>query len=246
VIRGGRPAGLAAAALVVAAVILGAIGVDRAFPRDSPSDVAFRTVQLFFAEVGPPDGGTPWQLDVARFLAPLALVVAALLAFLALAQRQALTMAARLLGRGRLAILGLGPVASVVARSAPRRPFSVLVLCQAGLPAPLDRFRHRWWPVVAGDLDDVAFLQSLRLERSGHIVIATGDDSLNLRALAACRRVVGNAESAPRCHVEIADPALWRELHLLAFNDDATAGAVEVFNPADRVARNHARRGSPA
>src|SRR4028118_475518 len=78
-----RWAGLGA--LTAVAVVLGTIGFER-LPQGgswSLADSLYRSLQLFVLESGSVNPPVPWQLEIARMLAPALTVAAAVLALLA-------------------------------------------------------------------------------------------------------------------------------------------------------------------
>ena len=68
--------------LTILTAILGYIGFENFLKLQktsyTPSDLAYLTLQLFFLESGYTESKIPWELDLARFLAPLVAISALL------------------------------------------------------------------------------------------------------------------------------------------------------------------------
>src|SRR3712207_6580875 len=98
------------AGLTVVAVVLGYAGFERLPDGDEWSfwDSLHRSVQLFVLESGGVPPPVPWQLEVARFLAPAVTVAAAALALAALFREQARLLATRLPHLHPVVVAGVG------------------------------------------------------------------------------------------------------------------------------------------
>ncbi len=107
-----------ALAVVVAplATALGVWGYARAFPELSVTDTVYRSLQLFTVDAQIPPQGTPWQLDISRFIAPLAVVYAAVLAAIALLRERYDGWWVRLLAKDHVVVIGLGDAGVRVVR----------------------------------------------------------------------------------------------------------------------------------
>lgn len=165
---------------------------------------ASTALKLFFLN-GPSSGSLPWQLEIARFLAPLLTLYAAGMAMLALARDrwEGLRVARLARKKGYTVVIGCGNIgarlvadfrrgdppqrsgwASLVRR---RRERPILVLERDATGPAARRARELRAVVVAGDarsLDDVAVVHP---ERASLVTVFCGDDAQNLAALAHIR-----------------------------------------------------------
>jgi len=215
---------------------LGYIGYREAPAGYSPTDALFAGVQLFVLEGGIVEGGTPWELDVARFLAPAVLAYAAARTILVFLRERVSRWRLRLFARDHVVIIGLTEAAFAIATGLAARGRRVAVVDAEGSGPRALACRERGISVVRGEMTDPAVLDQARPRRAAAVVIASGDDSLNLRVLAACEAAVSDSAGEPAIHVEIADLDLWSELHAVGFGR-AERRVVEFFSTSDREAR---------
>ena len=105
------------ATLTFVTVGLGIWGLSRMPERDQgATNTLYETLQLFYVNREPADG-VPWQLDVARFLAPLVVLYALVVTLLALAHHELRRVFTRLFARGHVLVVGAGTRGTMVARS---------------------------------------------------------------------------------------------------------------------------------
>ena len=110
------PVGVTIGMAGAAALVLGFLGYRETSEDLSFTDAAFQALQLFVFEGGTTAGATPWQLDVARFLAAAVAGYALLRAVLFLARSQADEWRTRLLARDHVVVIGLSDVGLAVAK----------------------------------------------------------------------------------------------------------------------------------
>jgi voltage-gated potassium channel Kch len=222
------------AAAAAAVVVLGYLGYRDA--HDSPADRLYAALQLFVLEGGIAETGTPWQLEIARFLAPALVAYAAIRTALVLVHDRAMRLRVRLFTRRHVVVIGLTDTGFAVATQFSDRGRRVVVVEPESSSPRSTACVERGITVVHGDVTDTAVLAQTRPRRAADVVIAAGDDSLNLRSLAACEQVVAVAGRVPALHVEIVEPQLWSELHAIGLARTERP-AVEFFSTADRAAR---------
>ena len=226
----------ALAALTVVALVLGYVGFERLPDGGEWSfwDSFHRAVQLFVLESGGVQPPVPWQLEVARFLAPALTVAAAALALLALFREQARLLAVRLRYRGHAVVAGAGDKGfALAARLADAGERVVVVERDANAPA-LAGCRERGMPVIVGDAGDPMVLARAALGRAARLFVVCGDDGVNAGVSGAARAAGGPGLTA---FVHLSDHDLWRHLsgYELAARG-ASAVRVEFFNVADTAA----------
>ena len=223
------------ALLTVVTIALGFWGLSRMPERDQgTTNTLYETLRLFYVE-WEPTADVPWQFDVARFLAPLVVLYALVVAFLAVAHHQLRRLRTRLFARGHVLVVGAGTRGSVLARSL-RKSHSVVVVESDSSSGSAGRLREANVAVLTGDARDPATLRAARAERAAHVVVLAGDDSKNLEVLAALRRVVDRDRPVP-LHVAIDSPTLWAELHHLPMQTTRAQRRVEFLSIPDRVAQ---------
>jgi hypothetical protein len=225
---------LAAAA---AAFVLGYIGY-RAVPGGaySPTDAAYWSISQFYGRVGPTPGGTPWQLNIGRFLALAVVAYAAWMALAAILRDRMEAWWTRRFARNHAIVAGSWPGA-IVAVEALREAGKRVVVTDVD---PRSReglgLRETGARVVPGDATEASTGAAVRLAHAELVVLMTGDDQRNLDALGAAMAALGSGRRhAPVFHVAIDDVDVWRELSQAALARHAGI-AIEFFNPADRAA----------
>ena len=225
------------AGLTVVAIVLGHVGFERLPDGDEWSfwDSFHRSVQLFVLESGGVAPPVPWQLEVARFLAPAITVAAAAFALLALFREQARLLAVRLRWRGHAVVAGAGAKGFALASQLAERGEAVVVLDHDPAAPALTGCRERGIPVIVGDASDPAVLARAALGRARRLFVVCGEDGTNAGVAGAARRAGGPGLTA---FVHLADLELWRHLsgHELAEGAGSPV-RVEFFNLADAAAR---------
>ncbi|MEV6811322.1 RyR domain-containing protein [Micromonospora sp. NPDC051296] len=194
------------------ALILGYIGFDR-LGQDRPDaihdvyDVLYYDIQLFVFSAEPFEdpGPYPWQLQVARFVAPL-------FTLLAVAEAGRLLLAAEIRRlRARRAsdhVLVCGD--SQFAHMLADRLFADgerVVVVRAEPFGPLEYRRRRYLGVV-GDPTSAEVLRGAGLPRAHTIYACTHDDDLNHAIANAASRLIHDRRQPPRVYVQVHDPEM--------------------------------------
>ena len=222
------------------AIVLGFWGY-RALPGGtmSTSDAAFRTLQLFALDAVTGQS-LPWQLNLARFLAPLALGFATVAAVLAVAGTHVRDRR-RLLGqRHHVVLVGLGANARDFAQQLLEQGTAVVVVETSRERASVG-LRALRVPVVPGDPRRESVLRRARAQRARHVVVGTESDTLSLDVARVLRDMVDPLGRKLSIHVVVEDVGLASELGRM-YAAEADAGArIEVLNPSDRSALALAR-----
>lgn len=234
--------------LAPGALLLGYLGYRSiAGPTTSQTDMLFRALQLFALEGNVPSQGTPWQLDVARFLAPFALVYGAVLALLTLLRDQVNRTLVVLLAREHVVLVGLSRRNSLLASSLRQSGWRVVVVEADPNQARIPGVRATGAQLIFGDATQPVILRRAQVARARHVIIAIGDDSYNLEVAEQVRRLA-NQEPGTRpttVHVAIASHNLWAELERLQLAQQQEGVVLQFFNLPDLDARallNEAQR----
>ena len=199
------------------ALLLGYIGFTDYFEgageQHSFWDVLYRDLQLFTLESGSVSGPTPWQLNVARYLAPAVTTVTAAAAIAVLLSERLRLARLRFL-HDHTMVCGLGRKGLMIAESLARRGERVVVVESDEQNDYLDRCRERGVPVLFGDAADPRLLRRARVDRARRVVAVTGDDGVNAEVAVSCRRLVADRGGPPLdCFVHLVDTRLCQLLY---------------------------------
>ena len=179
------------AALVLTAVslVLGFIGY-RATGL-SPLDSFFGTLQLFALDADRHLPTASLAIGVARFTAPLALVMASVVAVIALVG-QTVRHSARLRRiKGHVVVLGLSDNSTEFTNALLEEGHPVVVVEIDGEHPGLQAMRRSGALLVVGDASREATQRLAHVERSSRVVVSTGDDGRNLRTAETAARLLG-------------------------------------------------------
>lgn len=228
-------------ALALAVVALGARGFH--LHRGGASgaidlvDLVFKSCQLFVLQVGV-DPPMPWQLNVARILAPLVAAYTALQALAELFAGQMRSLRLRFL-RGHVVVCGLGRKGLSLARGFLDLGYRVVVIERDAENDLVRQCRDLGAMVLIGDATEPWLLRKAGVRRAGHLFALCGDDGVNAEiAVQSALLIQGRPGPPLKCVLHIFDPrlcALLREREL----GDGSAGRLrlEFFNVYDLGAR---------
>jgi voltage-gated potassium channel Kch len=204
--------------------------------RTSVSDAVYSVAQLFTlqASLGP---HPPWQLEVARLIAPLLVGYAALAAVLALFREQVELLKIRLLS-DHVIVAGLGERGSILAEQLFAAGLRVVGVDRDSDAKTVERCAKQGIPVVRGDGVDPAVLDHARIEAARHLVVMCDSDAINVRvALAAAGLAREHSSRAPlTVIVHLDDFALWRVLKAETLRTSASQARLEFTNLNERAA----------
>jgi Trk K+ transport system NAD-binding subunit len=235
----GRPRPILIAVLLApSSLLLGFFGY-RSLPGPPPAvtDALYSSLQLFTVGGSIPAHGTPWQLDVARFLAPLAVVYAAIVAAVSLVRNQAERVVVAARARDHILVIGLGATGAAVARGL-RQHHQVVALEVDPHSSRISSARADGVQVLIGDGSNTHFLAQAQVVRARHVVVMTADDSRNLAIAAALREFLAVRRRDPiTIHVAVANLDLWKELSHLQVAAARNPTVTEYLNVADRTAQ---------
>lgn len=191
--------------------------------RQDIADSVYHALRLFRLDADVADGEAPWQLNVARFLAPLVVAYAVLAAALALLRHRIEAWLVRRRARDHVVVIGSTEQADVIVetlhfeRRARRRtawaefwtePASALrrllatdyivVVDDGSRSARRAGMRAAGARVVVSDTRQQAAARAARVRTASHVVVLAGTDDDNLQALAAANAALGpTASTAP-------------------------------------------------
>lgn len=205
----------------------------------SRSDALFSSLQLFALEGSLPPHGTPWQLNIARFLAPLAVAYATVVAVMALFRDQVQRAWVATFARDHVVLVGLGRTSAHLAAALRRSGQRVVVVDADSANQQIAGTRAHGARVVIGDATQPVILGRAQARRATHVIVRTGDDARNLEIAEQVRQIASTQGSGRRTtiHVEIADQTLWAELGRLELALVRSGLVLEFYNEIDRAAQ---------
>jgi hypothetical protein len=221
----------------VVAFILGYVGYRDALSGELDRfDAIYRTMQLFAMD-SQPEPNAPWELRVARFLAPLSLATAAVVAAAIFFRDHYQRLLISLFAREHIVVVGLSESSGAVAEAMVDLGERVVVVEADAQHPRLPGLRAIGALCVIGDGRQAVILRRAKVQRARHIVIATGDDTTNLDVADQVRAARGpHSGRLTTVHVAIDDLALWLEVGRLTFGRSAGGTSFECFNKIDRTA----------
>jgi hypothetical protein len=227
--------------VALAAVILGCIGFRlQLLAEQKPVelvDLIFRSFQLFVLQISV-DPPMPWQLNVARVVAPLVAGYTAIEALGQLLADEFQSFRLRFLLR-HVVICGLGRKGMLLTREFLKRGQTVVVIEQDAENDFVRQCRDLGAAVLLGDAAESDMLRKARVARAAHLFALCGDDGVNAEvAVRAAQMVTARSGPPLTCVIHIFDAqlcTLLREREL----DSSSAGRMrlEFFNMFDLGAR---------
>ena len=234
--------------LAAASLVLGYLGFADAFPEHSRSEHFHKSLQLFVLESGSiGQRPVPWELEIARVLAPAVAAYAAVRTVFVLFRDQLQAVVIRR-WRGHVVVAGLGRNGFTLAKSLQAAGWRVLVVERNAGNSRIASCRQRGIHVLTGDAADRVILARARALKASYLVVTTEDNETNVEVAFAARALAEDAAAprGPTVHVHLDDLVLWR---LLQAELIATAAAspvrIEFFNVYDAAARALLDRLSP-
>jgi voltage-gated potassium channel Kch len=226
---------LGAGVVVLASLVLGWWGFAAYFAAQGESrtalDVAYLTFQLFVLESGALPGAIPWQLELARILAPTVAAYATLNALALLFSEQLDRLRMRLL-RDHVVICGLGRKALVLVRSLREAGERVVVIERDADNDHIAPCSAEGAFVLVGDGRTRRALQSAGVAHARHLVAISEDDASNAAVAAEAQALAHERRGRPLvCTIQIMEPELCSLIRLqqLRSSDDGPF-RLELFN----------------
>lgn len=227
--------------LSAVSIFLGYAGFAKIPPTAGPPpsrlDILYLTIQLFILQSGVVPGPTPWELDVARFLAPLAVAGAVLKLFYGAVQELLLRLT-----RNHVVICGLGRKGFELVKDFQREGNVVVAIEKDGQNDAIRACRAIGVLVLVGDATDKALLKRARAHRAKHVVAICRDDGANLEIALHTLQLAKEKKARPKtkigCYVHVVSLHLHESLRkqsLFADRDDPVE--VRVFNSYTDSAR---------
>ena len=226
-------------ALFLTALVLGYIGFWRYFQFlgdvRSPLDIGYLTLQLFVLESGDVSGFVPWELEVARILAPAVASYALAKGIAAVFHEQLQSIRARM-SKEHAIVCGLGNKGLLLARSFLQRKYRVVVIELNQENAGTEEMKESGAIVLIGNAADRAVLGKARVDRADYLVCACGKDNTNAEVAVAAQQISRSRSKSLTCFVHISDLQLIRFMREKALGEQSSV-RLEYFNVLERGAR---------
>jgi hypothetical protein len=197
------------AVAAIAAFILGCVGwwkfQCQRHPTDGdPAFIAYWSLKDFLMN-SPSEQVIPWQLNVARFLAPLVAGWAGYSALAALYRDRILQMRIPLMRR-HVVICGLGKyVGTIFLRHLHEAGIPVVVIEQDLTNPNIEMCRGLGIPVVIGDAQRQKTLQAAGAHHARRVLAVTDDDAVNTQIAATWGKLPGRGSAKVGCLARISD-----------------------------------------
>lgn len=248
-----RPITLLAATLAVGAFVLGVVGFAQGQPGLTESSVAYQSLQLFGLSFPDGDIAVSPVLEVARFLAPLSIVLGFMTTVLHLS-RDLLHSVLLRFARGHVIVTGINPyVRHLVSDLMARRKRVVIITAEADHHL-LAACREEGALVLSGGLADPGVLRKARIDTAADFIALAEDESLNVETavnlLTLLSVGVGSRAGEPAavarrascgylsCHILLNDVglrAVLKEHDIFTRENDTVM--VNLFSPYEIAAR---------
>jgi hypothetical protein len=210
--------------LVAVALCLGSTGfvlvvADTQAPVYLP-DVLYNAMQLFFLQFTQTTSPLPWQLEIARWMAPVLSGYAIYKGLESVLRDRFQRLRVLWRYRDHVVLCGLSRKALRLATAYRQQGRQVVVIEKDPNHAMIDVCRQRGMVVLVGDATSPLMLRQAQLARAERL-IALGPDLTNLEIAFQAERVLAESNPPPRalpCFVHIADPVVCSNLR------DAEAG----------------------
>lgn len=201
-------------------------------------DALYLSVQLFVLNSGSVPGPKPWELEVARLLAPVVAGVTAIQALALLFAEEYQSLQLRFV-RDHVILCGLGRRGSLLAHSFQEQGHRVVVIEQDANNDAIDACRQLGIVVLIGNPAHIELLERAGALRARYLIAACDDDGVNAEIAVQARRLSSRRTGPPlSCMVHLVQPQLCALLHDRSFDPvNYHAFRLEFFNTFDLGAR---------
>ena len=233
---------------VVAALVLTAVSLVLGYRRIpghgsvAPGFASSASLQLFALDAPRDLSADSLAIGVARFTAPLALVMASVVAVTALVG-QTVRHSARLRRiKEHVVVLGLSDNSSEFTNALLEQRRPVVVVEIDGEHPGLQAMKRSGALVVVGDASREATQRLAHVERSSRVIVSTGDDGRNLRTAETAARLLEDSRETT-VHVLLEDYWLHEELARTEFMTGCDDRPGDRLRPSGGLRGRCLRRG---
>lgn len=232
--------------IAAVAFVLGYIGLCRAAVPTGLArtrwDLLYLTLQLFWVQGGNVPSPVPWQLELARFLAPTvpALTLLKTVALIFRDQRQMFRL--RFLTKGHVVVCGLGLKGLQFVKDFRRQGHTVVVIELNADSNYIRSCRDLGATVLIGNAIDKNLLAQARVQRARLVVAITGDEGTNVETAMRVHQLVRASDGKQRqpvtCFVHVVTLKLCRlfKNHQI-FTETDDPFEAHIFNIYENSAR---------
>lgn len=213
------------------------------------TDALYGAVKLFFLHAAPqPENHVGTALDIARFLAPIVAGWAALIALVSVFRDRVQQLLIPF-KHGHVVVCGLGYAGFEFVRNLRAAGYRAVVIESDENNPRIKTCRNWGFPVVVGDAQLSATLESAGVKRAARLLAVTSDSVANTEIVTLARRltensrkktrrILGRSEAGDlRCLARIDDAGLCVLLRLAEFNRGDDRSVVDFFNIDTDAAR---------
>jgi hypothetical protein len=228
--------------MALATLVLGFIGFSKLSTslgeNRSFLDIFYLTLQLITLESGAVSGPVPWQLELARFFAPLIAAYAALRALMLIFRQQFQKLRLKFY-KNHVIVCGLGRKGVVISQRFRSQSNRVVVIEINENNDMIDQSRDQGMVVLIGDATEHGMLRKARVHKAKYLLSVCSDDGVNAEVAVRAREFVSSQKNKVlTCGAHIVDAKL---CHLLREREielgQTDAFRLEFLNIFDTGAR---------
>lgn len=202
--------------MAIATLVLGFIGFSKLSialgENRSFLDIFYLTLQLITLESGAVPGPVPWELELARFFAPLIAAYAALRALMLIFRQEFQKLRLKFF-KDHTVICGLGRKGVVLSQRFRSQNNRVVVIEINEGNDMIDQCRDQGMIVLIGDATDREMLRKARVHKARYLISVCSDDGMNAEVAVRAREFVSSQKNKVlTCGAHIVDTRL---CHLL-------------------------------
>ncbi|MCI0601534.1 NAD-binding protein [bacterium] len=199
-------------ALALLVTVLGYAGFNQYFslegPPKTPADLLYLTLQLFGLESGAETTKwVPWQLQLARFLAPVVTGYAVIRALLSIFREQWQRIRLKRV-QDHVIVIGLGRKGTLFAQGFQMLGYPVIVIEKDQSNDSLQQFRNLGVISIGADATDKNVLRSVRVDRARYVISVCGLDEVNAEVAVHARELYTGRTTPLNCIVHVVEPQL--------------------------------------
>jgi hypothetical protein len=205
-------------------------------------DIFYLTLQLFVMQSGDVTP-VPWQLDIARFIAPFVAAFTAVQAAALIFHEQVQKLFLFFLS-DHVVICGLGRKGELIADEFRREGHQVVIIEKNGGNSAIEHCRVEDMTVLVGDATSGEILERAGIARARYLLVLTGNDGENAEIAAQARQLSKNRKRGVlNCLIHIVNPVLCSFLREQELSSPYESRfRLEFFNVFERGARALAER----
>lgn len=201
--------------MVLFITVLGYIGFRKHLPQtgdsNTPWDLLYRTLQLFVIDSGSMESielPIDWELNAARFLAPLITTYTAVQALAAIFTEQITSFRLRML-KDHIVICGLGRKGMLLTQSFLEQGENVVVIEQNEKNENIDWCKERGVTLICGNAGARETLEQVRVQKAKYVIALTKSDGVNAEISVHTRNIFKEHKgNSLTCLIHITDPQL--------------------------------------